>query len=155
MTDRARARKVFFHALPHALGTARLGHVCLVSFSSFCVFSGIWICSNVFLCFSFCVFLECGEAAGCGFSIQWLPSFNRPTHLVTIRSTIREPWKTQWIYGNRKKKIRIFYPIDDLAYRDCQYRLSFNCPTHLVNIRSTIREPWKTRMNIWQSFVVL
>ena len=155
----SQSQKSFFSCLTACTGHCSVGPCLLgVIFFLLCVFWDLNLLKCFFVFFFLCVFGVWRS------SWLWIQhpvtaknrlTFNRPTYLVTIRSTIREPWKTQWIYGNRKKKIRIFYPIDDLASRDCQYRLSFNCPTHLVNIRSTIREPWKTRMNIWQSFVVL
>ena len=116
------SRKVYFHALPRVLCTARLAHVCLVSFSSsariLCVFWDLNLLKCFVWCFSFflCIFGVWRS------SWLWIQhpvtaksrlSFNRPTHLVTIPSTIREPWKT--------------------------------------TIRSTLREQSKTQLNIWPS----
>ena len=103
-------RKGYFHALPRVLCTARLAHVCLVSFSSsariLCVFWDLNLL-KCFVCFSFFVFWECGEAAGCGFSIQWLP---RTAWVLTV-PPIWSPFllryvnngKCEWIYGNCKR----------------------------------------------------
>ena len=130
--------KFIFMPVHCSVGPCLLG----VIFFLLCVFWDLNLL-KCFLCFSFCVFLECGEAAGCGFSIQWLPSFNRPTHLVTIPSTIREPWKTRMNMWQSQQTIGIFYPRDYPV--TAKNRLTFNRPTHLVTIRSTIREPWKTQ----------
>ena len=66
-------------------------------------------------------------------------TFNRPTHLVTIPSTIREPWKKRMNMWQSQQTIGIFYPRDYPV--TAKNRLTFNRPTHLVTIRSTIREP--------------
>ena len=101
MIDRARSQKSLFSCLC----TARLGHVCLVSFSSFCVFSGIWICSNVL-----CVFLSvyfwsvekqlAVDSASSDCQVLTVPPIWSPFLLRYVNRG-----KHEWICGNRNKRL--------------------------------------------------
>ena len=77
----SQSQKSFFSCLTACTGHCSVGPCLLgVIFFLVCVFWDLNLL-KCFLCFSFCVFLECGEAAGCGFSIQWLP---RIVSLLTV-----------------------------------------------------------------------
>ena len=98
MIDRAGSQKSLFSCLC----TARLGHVCLVSFSSFCVFSGIWNCSNVFLsvCFWSVEKQLAVDSASSDCQVLTVPPIWSPFLLRYVNRG-----KNEWICGNRNKRL--------------------------------------------------